>query len=578
MKTDPETNRLLREGVPGVVNPYDAYALEMAARIKDGRPGARITALSMGPRQAESGLRQCLAAGADRACLVSGSAFGGSDTLATSYALSKAIEFAGPFDLILCGRQAIDGDTAQTGPELAERLNVPQVTLAKEIHVGGGVVRAVRETPRGTEIWASSLPAVITVTKPDFEPRCPTLGAKLAAKRAAVRVLSMEDIGAEPASCGWKGSPTVVRKTFAPPARGGCVFARDADELAGLLLRRLASNEKPKETAAFTAAACDTADVWVWLETPGGSAALVNEGRRIAGLLKTGVTAVALGHGIGSAVDSISGADRIIYADEPAFAEYNAEAFTAAMHRLVEKYRPEAMLFPASCNGRDFAPRLACRLRTGLTADCTGLDVDTRTGRVQWIRPAFSGNLMAVVECPEARPQMGTVRLAGSGGQAAEAGGAAETIREPMAGLPEPRARLVARLGGTGGGDPLAGAEVIVAAGRGMGGAGNIPLLRDLADALGAAVATSRAAADAGWLPRSCQVGQTGAVVSPKLYIACGISGAAQHLAGVSGAVAVVAVNSDPDAPIFRAADYGIVGDVREVLPAMAEAVRRGNV
>jgi len=235
IKTDPGTNRLHREGVPGVVNPYDAYALETALRIRDEHHGAKITALSMGPKQAEGALRQCLAAGADDAVLVSGNALRGSDTLATSYALSRAIAQTGPFDLILCGRQAIDGDTAQTGPELAERLDYPQVTLVKELRLDGGKIRAVRETRRGTEVWASSLPALVTVTKPDFEPRCPTVGAKLAAKRAAIRVLNIDDIQADAGRCGAKGSPTVVRRTFTPARKKDCVFVRDGNELVALL-------------------------------------------------------------------------------------------------------------------------------------------------------------------------------------------------------------------------------------------------------------------------------------------------------------------------------------------------------
>ena len=586
MKIDPKTNNLLREGVPSIVNPYDSYALEMAARIKDEQPGVKITAISMGPRQAESALRQCLAAGADEACLVSDRAFSGSDTLATSYILSRAIRYLqarqGPFDLILCGRQAIDGDTAQTGPELAEHLDCPQITLVKKIHVSGGIVRAVRETQRGTEIWETSLPAVITVTKPDFEPRCPTVSAKLAAKRAGIRVLAMEDIKAEAGRCGLKGSPTAVRKTFTPPPRAGGVIVRDenareaAARLVSLLRPRLNAGERPKSDApAAPAASFESAGVWVWVESPGGPAALLHAGRRLASLLKTGLTAILFGHNIENAIHAILGADRLIFMDDPALAEYNPEIYTAAMHRLVQKYKPDTVLFGAARNGRDFAPRLACRLRTGLTAACTGLDADPETGRVQWIRPAFSGNLMAVIECPETRPQMGTVRLAGNAGPVPAAGRVTEIIREHISGLPQPRARLVERLDGADNGDSLADAEIIVSGGRGLGGAENLSLLRELADALGGAVAISRPAADAGWLPRVYQVGQSGAVVSPKLYIACGISGAVQHLAGISRAEVIVAVNSDPAAPIFSVADYGIVGDVREALPAVAEGIRR---
>jgi len=576
LKIDPVTNNLRREGVAGVVNPYDAYALEAAARIKDEHPDTRITVISMGPPQAERALRQCLAAGADDAYLASGKAFGGSDTLATSYILSRAIRCVearhGSFDLVLCGRQAVDGDTAQTGPQIAAHLDVPQVTLVKEIRLRERTLLAVRETEHGTELWETPLPAVITVTKPDFEPRCPTVGAKLAAKRAAVNLLTMDDIQAEPGRCGAKGSATVVRKTFAPAVKATCVFARDAAGFAELLWPHLNAGGAPERAAPIAPTACfDTADVWVWIENPSGAAELLSCGRRIANLLRTGLTAVMLGTAIEDAVNAVRGADRVIYVDDPALAAYNAEPYTAALHCLTRKYGPDTMLFAASCNGRDLAPRLACLLRTGLTADCTGLDADPRTGQVQWIRPAFSGNLMAVVEC-RARPQMGTLRLAGT-----VAGGTAEAkeiIREQMD-LPGPRARLLERHDETDESGSLADAGIIVSGGRGVGGAERFSLLRELAWAMGGTVAGSRAAADAGWLPRAYQVGQSGRMVCPKLYVACGISGAAQHLAGISGAEIVAAVNSDPDAPIFGTADYGIVGDIREVLPALTEEIRR---
>jgi len=246
IKIDPVTHALLREDVPGIVNPFDVYALEMAARIKDRDSAVKIAVLSMGPSQARRALRQCLALGADEAYLASDRAFSGSDTLATSYVLSKAIEWIqkgqGPFDLILCGRQAIDGDTAQAGPELAQRLGYPHITCVKEILFTGGGMQVTRETQSALEIWESSLPAVVTVARPEFEPRCPSIGAKLAANRAAVRVLTMQEIEARPELCGLRGSPTAVKKTFTPQPKAACAVIREenprlaAAQLAPLLM------------------------------------------------------------------------------------------------------------------------------------------------------------------------------------------------------------------------------------------------------------------------------------------------------------------------------------------------------
>jgi electron transfer flavoprotein beta subunit len=231
IKINPETNTLMREGVPSIVNTFDGFALEMAARIKDKTPGTKIVALSMGPDQAKAALKDCLSVGADKAYLISDRAFGGSDTLATSYILSRAIKAVqdkeGAFDIIFCGKQAIDGDTAQVGPELAEHLDLPQLTCVREMSVEGGTVRANRETEYGREIWEAPMPAVITITKPDFEPRYPNIKSKMAANRAEIPVLTIKDVPAEVERCGLKGSPTKVKQSFVPPRKSGGVLIRE---------------------------------------------------------------------------------------------------------------------------------------------------------------------------------------------------------------------------------------------------------------------------------------------------------------------------------------------------------------
>lgn len=230
IKIDPVTNTLIRNGVPSIVNPFDAYALEMAARIKDKEEG-KIIVMSMGPEQAKRALTEALTVGADKAYLVSDRAFGGSDTLATSYILSKAVKAVeaqeGAFDIIFCGKQAIDGDTAQVGPELAEQLDYPQITFATDISVLNGIVKAERETEHGKEIWESSCPVVITSSKPDFEPRYPTVRARLAANRTTIPVLTLDDISADGERSGLKGSPTKVKKTFVPLHNGGGIVIHE---------------------------------------------------------------------------------------------------------------------------------------------------------------------------------------------------------------------------------------------------------------------------------------------------------------------------------------------------------------
>ena len=221
-------NTLIREGVPSIVNPFDGYALEAAARVKDKDPDTKIVVLSMGPEQAKAALKECLAIAADKAYLVSDRAFGGSDTLATSYILSQAVakveEQEGKFDAIFCGKQAIDGDTAQVGPEIAEHLNYPQVTCGLEAEVADDSLKVIKEVDGGKEVVSAKMPCVVTFTKPDWDPRYPSIKRKLAANKAVIPVLTAADLTAiDLTQPGLGGSPTRVMKTFVPQKKSGGV-------------------------------------------------------------------------------------------------------------------------------------------------------------------------------------------------------------------------------------------------------------------------------------------------------------------------------------------------------------------
>lgn len=233
IKINPETNTLVRDGVPSIVNPFDAYALECAAKMKDANPGSKIVVVSMGPEQAKVALKECLSIGGDKAYLVSGREFGGSDTLATGYALAMATkkleELEGKFDVIFCGKQAIDGDTAQVGPQIAENLDYPQVTYAYEAWLQeGGTVKVKKEVEDGFEMLEMPIPCVITVTKPDYEPRYATIKSKMAANKAQIPVISAQDFELDLTQVGLKNSPTRVKKTFTPPRKGGGLVIKEA--------------------------------------------------------------------------------------------------------------------------------------------------------------------------------------------------------------------------------------------------------------------------------------------------------------------------------------------------------------
>lgn len=324
-------------------------------------------------------------------------------------------------------------------------------------------------------------------------------------------------------------------------------------------------------------------NVWVFVETEYGKEKkvgleLLTPGREIADKLNQELVAVMFGNNIKNiAKEAIEyGADKVIIVDNPIFERYSTDAVTTAFMSLVEKYSPETILIGATINGRDFGPRVACKLKTGLTADCTEISYNSETNNVKWTRPAFGGNLMADIECPNTRPQMGTVRPGVYKKPLKQINNKGEIIEEKID-IPESslRTKIVETIKEISEQISLEDAEIIVSGGRGLGKAENFSYIRSLAGALGATVGSSRAAVDSGWIPHAHQVGQTGKTVAPKVYIACGISGAIQHLAGMSGSDVIIAINKDKDAPIFEVANYGIVGDLFEVVPEFVKEIEK---
>lgn len=330
-----------------------------------------------------------------------------------------------------------------------------------------------------------------------------------------------------------------------------------------------------------------TKDLWVLIETDASGSArnvgleLLNPGRRLAEKQGGALAAVVIGYHTEEAVKAAGayGADKIYVIDGAEYEHYTTEAYADALCTLVETYGPTTMLIGATNLGRDLGPRVSCRLKTGLTADCTALDIDEASGNMAWTRPAFGGNLMATILCPDHRPQIGTVRPGVFKKAAPAADAHPEIITENIHVAAERiRTRLVEIIQETGDANvDLEGAEIIVSGGRGVGGPEGFAPLKELADLLGGVVGASRAAVDSGWIPHVHQVGQTGKTVGPKLYIACGISGAIQHVAGMSSSDRIIAINKDPEASIFDIADLGIVGDVKEIIPALIQEIKRAR-
>ncbi len=365
--------------------------------------------------------------------------------------------------------------------------------------------------------------------------------------------------------------------------RDGKAFITEACTMCGACVEvcEFKAIEKTEEVAGPAADLSAYKGVWVFAEQHKGSIAgvaleLLGEGRKLADKKNAKLAAVFLGHGIKDTAQELIafGADIVYVADDPTLRDFNDDSYAAVLTSLVKQHKPEILLAGATAIGRSFFPKVASSLYAGLTADCTVLDIDAETGHLHQTRPAFGGNIMATIVTPNHRPQMATVRHKVMKPAPRDDARTGEIIDVTLNGSETLRTRVIKTVEELGETVNICEADIIVAGGRGLGSAKNFHLLEELAKALGGAVAATRGAVDEGWIPYSHQVGQTGKTVCPKLYIACGISGAIQHIAGMQSSDVIVAINKDPDAPIFSVATYGIVGDVHEVLPIMIKKIR----
>ncbi|MFP3311350.1 MAG: electron transfer flavoprotein subunit alpha/FixB family protein [Caldivirga sp.] len=325
--------------------------------------------------------------------------------------------------------------------------------------------------------------------------------------------------------------------------------------------------------------------IWVYVEHQNGvikdgSLQLIGKARELASKVNVGVTAVMVGHKLGDLVKEpiYYGADRVVYVDDEALAVYMPHVYASVIVNLVNKYKPEVVLFAATKRGRELAPYVANTLRTGITADCTDLDIDVKTRDLDQVRPTYGGNILAHIRTPTRRPQLASVRPNVFPTPPRDTSRRGEVIREVINNLPKPNGSLISIKPVTKGDSdlpPVEKADIVVAAGRGVGGPEGVKLLVELAKAIGGTVGGTKKVTDAGWLPVDRQIGQTGKTVRPTLYIGVGVSGAIQHIFGMKESKIIVAINSDPNAPIFEYADYGIVGDYRQVIQALLELLNQ---
>jgi len=335
--------------------------------------------------------------------------------------------------------------------------------------------------------------------------------------------------------------------------------------------------ERPAEEAGGD----ESQGVWIFVEQRDGKIKgvayeLLGKGRELADALNTELCAVCLGHNV-EGIDQLGGygADKVYLFDDPRLVQFQDDVYAQCMVDLIKECKPQILLAGATSLGRAFIPRLAVMLETGLTADCTGLDIDGETGLLLQTRPTFGGNIMATIVCRTRRPQMATVRPHVLKKGLPDLNRKSEVIHLSLdRKLDDSRVKLLEFIEDVTEKIKIEDADIIVSGGRGLGKAENFKVLEEMAEALGAAIGASRAVVDEGWIPYSHQVGQTGKTVCPKLYIACGISGAVQHLAGMQTSDIIVAINEDPNAPIFEVATYGIVGDLFEIVPMLTAKIK----
>ena len=327
----------------------------------------------------------------------------------------------------------------------------------------------------------------------------------------------------------------------------------------------------------------DYKNIWVVLEISNGivnkaGLELLNQGKKLAETAGEKVVAVVIGKDAEEAVKTAAcyGTDEVIVVEGNEYKDYNTDIYTTAVVSLVEKYRPSAIIMGATKNGKDLLSRVAGRLQVGSASDCIAVEKG-EDGSLAWTRSVYGGKMLNTVTFPETRPQIGTVRPSAYEKAQADFDRTANVIKEQIQ-TPADKIRtkvLELLLTTAGEGLKLEEAEVVVGCGRGIGKAENVELFKELASVLGGTIGGTRACIDTGWLPYSLQIGQSGKSIAPKLYIACGISGSTQHISGVTSSDVIIAINKDPDAPIFDIADYGVVGDIFEVVPVLIEEIMK---
>lgn len=597
MTIDPKTNRLVRHGVSAMINPSDRYTLEKALRFRE-QHGGRLTVVSMGGPQASDVLVSAHLVGADRCILLTDSAFAGSDTFATASVLAAAIQYeqqrtGEQFDMIFCGKSTIDGETGQVGPELAELLGIPNYTNISHLDYNGITCEVEYRMDEMKLRGCPKLP--ILVTYPLAGDVC--LRSALHDRLEKVDEVQIPRLGLEELSpwlnreeIGLNGSATRVVRSFVPETqrRSVRIDKGTAKEKAAQLVEALVADgvlggkgsktnsASPKHVRVEKGAGriC----VFVEQNRKGSckniSLELLKPAIEMGDAAKLRVSAILAGENNAAAIAELQQypVDEIISCEDASFADLQLHDYVEAVSAAIRLYKPEGLIMGGTDLGKELAARIAGRFRTGLTAECTGIHYDAEQGGIIWSRPAYGGKLMADIICKEKRPQMGTVRE-GVFVKPEKCAGNAEVIALPLEKGALAEKVTLLRKSVAPGFAPKEESEVsmVVGMGRGIRDMDGFDLCCDFADAIGADIGASRGATDMRLVSQQYLIGSNGKTIRPSIYFACGISGSLQHMTGVLDSGCIVAINKDPNAEIHQYANYSVVGDLFQILPALQD-------
>ncbi|MDA1127764.1 MAG: FAD-binding protein [Chloroflexi bacterium] len=590
IKFDYETKTIIRDGVPSEVNPFDLLGLVRAVELKKS-PEDEVVVISMGPPGANEGLTNCIALGADRAVLVTDRALAGSDTLATSRALSLALQREKP-DLIICGRNSTDGETGQVGPEIAELMGLPHISNVRKLDLrdDGKAVIAERMTDEGFQTLECDLPAVICVTEGVAPELYPDKEQMDRAQTITAEQVTCADLSTDLSQFGSAGSPTWVDEIrLVEPNRLG-VLLEDATpedaakQVAESLRQRLAelASQSGETSAEALPRYPDGKDksIWVVAETTSQGLAhvtleMLGKARELTQFTKSEVVAVLIAPQREDVVAELAaqGADRALVLDNSEIGPVCGRAVGQALAEAVRQETPYAVLFASTADGRDLASRLAARLELGLTGDAIDLEIDSE-GRLVQLKPALGGNVIAPI-LSKTLPNLVTLRPGLLTAAAPEPAATAKVEQLPAAAFDGPDVRLLNEVFQEDQeGIALANAPVVLGVGMGIAGVENLAKIQEMARSIGAVVATTRDVVHEGWLPQQVQVGISGRTIAPTVYLAVGIRGAFNHTVGLQRSGVIISVNQNRRAVMFRSSDFGIVGTWEEFLPPLIEELR----